>query len=58
MRDYIKSIIEEINNASKKWSLYFQSGVACCIIENGNVDFLEEKDKFPGCLAVLKAGAA
>lgn len=51
----LKFVLESVKE--KKWSLYFQSGVACCIIENGNVEFLEGNDKFPGCVAVLKAGA-
>lgn len=51
----LKFVLESVKE--KKWSLYFQSGLACCIIENGNIEFLEENDKFPGCLAVLKAGA-
>ena len=51
----LKFVLESVKE--KKWSLYFQSGGACCIIENGNVEFLEEDGIFPGCIAVLKAGA-
>ena len=38
----------------KLWSLYFQSGNACCIIERGQIFFLEQKHSIVGCLAVLE----
>lgn len=41
------------NMINNKWSLYFQSGDACCIIENGNISFIKSKISVIGCLAIL-----
>ncbi len=48
----LKFVLETVVN--KKWYLYFHSGNACCIINNGNVDFKESDIQFEGCFAVLK----
>lgn len=39
---------------NKRWMLYFQSGAACCKIENGEVCFKETNFLVDGCLAVMK----
>ena len=36
--------------------VYFNSGNACCIISDGQIDFLETTISFTGCLAVVKTG--
>ena len=41
------------NMIKNKWSLYFQSGNACCVIENGDISFMESKISVIGCLAIL-----
>ena len=38
----------------KGWGLYFHSGSACCIIENGNAVFNDSDFYVEGCMAVLK----
>ena len=38
----------------KGWSLYFQSGAACCIIGNGKVAFKSTDSTICGCFAILR----
>lgn len=38
----------------KGWSFYFQSGNACCRIENGIAEFSKTEDAFTGCLAIIE----
>lgn len=42
------------NMIKNKWSLYFQSGVGCCIIEDGIMNFKQCDFSVIGCLAVMK----
>ena len=37
----------------KKWSMFFQTGNGCCIIEKGQISFLQSEDYYTGCLAIL-----
>ena len=50
----LKFVLETIK--SKNWYLYFQSGNACCIINQGSVTFKESDIQFQGCFAVIKQG--
>ena len=50
----LKFVLESIKE--KNWYLYFQSGSGCCIIEDGNVSFLETEVHFDGCFAFIKTG--
>ena len=50
----LKFVLESVT--SKKWYLYFQSGNACCIIENGVANFSLVDTSYTGCLAILKTG--
>ena len=50
----LKFVLESVKQ--KKWYLYFQSGNACCIINDGIVDFSLVESTYIGCLAILKAG--
>lgn len=50
----LKFVLESVKE--KNWYLYFQSGNACCIISDGQIDFLETTISFTGCLAVVKTG--
>ena len=45
------------NIANNGWSLYFQSGTACCTIENGNIDFHSASFTVTGCVAICKFGS-
>lgn len=47
----LKFVAETIKN--KKWSLYFQTGDACCIINDGTISFKETEDSIIGCLCIL-----
>lgn len=47
----LKFVCESVKE--KNWTLYFQSGTACCIIENGNVTYKETAFSIMGCLAIL-----
>jgi hypothetical protein len=48
----LKFVCEAVK--AKSWSLYFQSGNACCTIGGGQLSFLEQKHSIVGCLAVLE----
>lgn len=48
----LKFVSESI--ASKKWSLYFQSGNGCCIIDNGLMRFVDADFSIIGCIAILQ----
>ena len=50
----LKFVLESVKQ--KKWYLYFQSGNASCIIDNGIINFRKEDFSFDGCLAILKTG--
>ena len=41
---------------NKNWSLYFQSGSGCCIINNGDVMFKNCNFKVIGCISILVFG--
>ncbi|MGN0740824.1 MAG: hypothetical protein ACI4LX_11705 [Treponema sp.] len=47
----LKFVADSVKN--KKWSLYFQSGDGCCIIENSSISFCTINFVFQGCLAIL-----
>lgn len=47
----LKFVLESIT--SKKWSMYYQSGNGCCIVDTGNVIFTSSKLEVIGCLAIL-----
>ena len=47
----LKFVAETVKK--KNWELYFQTGNACCKIENGEISFSETEDNFGGCLAIL-----
>lgn len=42
------------NMLKNNWTLYFQSGSAYCIIENGKITFTTSDLMVIGCLAILK----
>jgi len=48
----LKFVLESFIN--KKWELYFQSGNACCTINSGIIEFIENDFVFSGCLAIMK----
>lgn len=50
----LKFVLESVKH--KKWYLYFQSGNASCIIDNGINNFSKEDFSFDGCIAILKTG--
>lgn len=50
----LKFVSETIKQ--KYWKLYFQSGIACCIIENQTINFFESDFSFIGCLAIIETG--
>lgn len=50
----LKFVLETIK--AKNWYLYFQSGNACCIINQGLVTFKESDFQFQGCFAIIKKG--
>ena len=39
--------------AQNSWSMYFQSGNACCIIDKDGTTFVESKNVVIGCFAIL-----
>lgn len=47
----LKFVLESI--VEKKWSMYYQSGIGCCIVDKGNVIFTTGNLKVVGCLAIL-----
>ena len=47
----LKFVADSVKN--KKWSLYFQSGNGCCIINGGQINFSSSSFVFIGCLAIL-----
>lgn len=50
----LKFVLENVKN--KNWSLYFQSGSGCCIINNGDVMFKNCNFKVIGCISILVFG--
>ena len=38
----------------KKYTMYFQSGDAYCIIDNGNMEFKDCETTFEGCLSIME----
>ncbi|MBR5095878.1 MAG: hypothetical protein IK094_02085 [Treponema sp.] len=50
----LKFVAETVKN--KNWSMYFQTGNACCIIEKGQIKFTETKDCVTGCMAIINFG--
>ncbi|UTY33207.1 hypothetical protein [Treponema putidum] len=48
----LKFVCESVKE--KQWTLYFQSGKACCVIKERVVSFMETGDSVIGCLAILK----
>lgn len=47
----LKFVLENVKN--KNWSLYFQSGTGCCIIDEGQAIFETSENDVLGCLAIL-----
>lgn len=50
----LKFVLESV--ARKKWSMYYQSGNGCCIVDRGNVIFTSSGLNVIGCLAILTFG--
>ena len=48
----LKFVAETVKN--KNWSLYFQTGNACCIMNEGKISFDETDDSVIGCMAIIK----
>ncbi len=48
----LKFVAETVKN--KGWSMYFQTGDACCIIDEGHLSFANADDSITGCMAILK----
>lgn len=47
----LKFVLESV--VSKKWSMYYQSGTGCCIVDKGDIIFTISDLKVPGCFAIL-----
>lgn len=47
----LKFVAENI--CKNNWSLYFQSGTSCCIIEDRNMYFRDSNISVIGCLAIM-----
>ena len=48
----LKFVAETVKN--KGWSMYFQTGNACCIINDGQLSFANANDTIIGCMAIFK----
>jgi len=47
----LKFVSETIQQ--NNWSLYFQSGLGCCLIDGSGISFLEKTVALTGCLAII-----
>jgi len=47
----LKFVSETIQQ--NNWSLYFQSGLGCCIIDGSGIRFLEKTVSLTGCLVII-----
>lgn len=48
----LKFVCESVKE--KQWTLYFQSGKACCVIKETALSFMETSNSVIGCLAIFK----